>query len=105
MRPTGLIGKLQGKSFEVSFEQEQLFEGYEQKLIRWGCSKCGFYEKRTFKSGLASELLDAYIICRFRREPIDLIGEARSCPKETAPAPDKNQKAHKDGRRGCRRAA
>ncbi len=105
MRPTGLIGKLQRKSFGVSFEQEQLFEGYEQKMIRWGCSKCGFYEKRTFKSGLASEELDAYIICRFGGEPIDLIGEARSCPKETEQALDKNQESREAGRRGCRRAA
>ena len=105
MRPTGLIEQLQGRSFGVSLGQEQLFEGYEQKLIRWGCSQCGFYEKRIFKTGLACEELDAYIICRFGGEPIDLIGEALTCPKNSVPALDKNQKFHDADRRCCKRAA
>ncbi len=64
------------------YAQPAFFDGYEQRLIRWGCAECDCFEKRVFGSGVRSEELDAYIICRFAGEPIDLIREASACPKE-----------------------
>ena len=63
------------------YAQPEFFDGYEQRLIRWGCAECDSFEKRVFSSGVTSEELDAYIICRFAGEPIDLIREASACPK------------------------
>lgn len=80
MRATKLIGELQAKTPDVSLRKE-LFDGYEQRLIQWGCSKCGSFEKRIFRTGLPFEELDAYFICRFAGELIDLIGEGAVCPK------------------------
>ncbi len=105
MRATGLIEELQRRRFDVPYGQGQLFEGYEQKLKRWGCSQCRFYEKRVFKSGLASTELDAYIICRFDGEPVDLIEEATVCPKNGGPKQNENQKSDEADGRDCKRAA
>ncbi len=84
MRATKLIRELQGRSLGLSLGQES-FDGYEERLIRWGCSKCDFFEKRLFKTGLPSEELDAYIICRFAGDLVDLLGEAAVCPKNCRP--------------------
>jgi hypothetical protein len=80
MRAAKLIRGLKRGSLGVSLEQD-CFNGYEQKLTRWGCSNCESFEKRHFKSGLPSEELDAYMICRFAGELIDLLGEVTVCPK------------------------
>ena len=64
------------------YAQPAFFDGYEQRLNRWGCAECESFEKRVFSSGVRSEELDAYIICRFAGEPIDLIREASACPKD-----------------------
>ncbi|MGO9122999.1 MAG: hypothetical protein ACLQPD_35930 [Desulfomonilaceae bacterium] len=64
-----------------TYAEPEFFDGYEQRLIRWGCAECKSFEKRVFNSGVRSEELDAYIICRFAGEPIDLIREAFACPK------------------------
>ncbi len=90
MRATKLISELHGRSLGVSSEQEY-FDGYEQRLSRWGCTKCNFFEKRGFKSGFPSEELDAYIICRFDGDLVDLLGEVTVCPKNCRPALDKNK--------------
>jgi hypothetical protein len=75
-----LVGERQRRSLGTSLRQET-FDGYEQRLIRWGCARCRFFEKRVFNSGLRSAELDAYMVCRFAQEPVDLIGEATACPK------------------------
>jgi hypothetical protein len=80
MGATKLIGELQVKTPDVSLKQEY-FGGYEQRLIQWGCSKCGSFEKRIFKTGLAFEELDAYFVCRFAGELVDLLGEEVVCPR------------------------
>ena len=80
MRALKLIGELQRESLEVSL-REEFFDGYEQRLSRWGCAKCGSFEKRLFKTELPFEELDAYFICRFAGEPMDLLGEEAVCPK------------------------
>lgn len=90
MRATRLVGELHGRSLGTSLGQE-FFDGYEQRLIQWGCSKCRFFEKRVFRSGLPSEELDAYMICRFAEEVVDLIGEATACPKGSERGPNKNR--------------
>jgi hypothetical protein len=56
---------------------------YEQRLTEWGCSGCGFFEERSFKTRLSSVEQDAYAICRFAGEPVDLIWEATACLKST----------------------
>jgi hypothetical protein len=71
--------------------RQESFNGYEERLIRWGCSKCKFLEKRFFTSGLPSEELDAYIICRFAGELVDLLGEGTGCPKNSRPGLHKNK--------------
>ncbi len=81
MRASKLMRDLRRQSFGVSSEPD-CFDGYEQRLTRWGCEKCKFFEKRVFSTGSASDELDAYIICRFAGEPIDLIAEATACPKD-----------------------
>lgn len=80
MRAMKLISELRERSLGVSLEQES-FDGYEQRLNRWGCNKCDFFEKRIFKSGMPSEELDAYMICRFNGDLVDLLGEMTICPK------------------------
>jgi hypothetical protein len=80
----------QGGSVDVYLGRESV-EGYEQRLIQWGCSKCGFFEKRVFRSGLPSEELDAYIICRFAGDLVDLIGKVTACPKNCRPKLIKNK--------------
>ena len=80
MRAPKLINDRHSGSLPVFAQQERL-EGYEQRLIRWGCPECKFFEKRVFGTGPNSDELDAYIICRFSEDPVDLIGEVTSCPK------------------------
>ena len=90
MRANELGMEPQGGSVDVSLGRESV-EGYEQRLIQWECSKCGFFEKRVFRSGLPHEELDAYIICRFAGELVDLIGEVTACPKNCRPKLIKNK--------------
>jgi len=80
MMATELMEAPQGSSLGVSLGHESV-DGYEQRLLQWGCSKCIFFEKRVFRSRLPPEDLDAYIVCRFAGELVDLIGEATACPK------------------------
>ncbi len=75
-----LVGEIQQESPDVSV-REEFFDGYEQRMIRWGCRQCGSFEKRVFRTGLPFEELDAYFICRFAGELVDLIGERTVCPK------------------------
>jgi hypothetical protein len=84
MIATKLVSEMQGRSLGVSLGQES-FDGYEQRLIQWGCTQCKFFEKRFFRSGLPSEELDAYIICRFAGNLVDLLGEVTVCPKNLRP--------------------
>jgi len=100
MRTSQLMGDRHRGSLGVSAQQE-IFDGYEQRLIRWGCSKCKFCEKRVFSTGLTGEELDAYIICRFAGEPVDLIGEAAACPKDCRPQLPKNNNKSGRGRLHC----
>ena len=79
-----LVTELRRRSLGKSLGQDA-FDGYEQRLIRWGCSRCRYFEKRVFSTGLRSKELDAYMICRFDREPVDLIAEADACPKNCKP--------------------
>ena len=90
MRATKLISELRGRSLGMSLEQES-FDGYEQRLNRWECTKCDFFEKRTFNSGLPSEDLDAYMICRFDGDLVDLLGEVTICPKNCSSELRKNK--------------
>ena len=99
-----LIEEAQGRSRAVPLGQESA-DGYEQRLIQWGCSTCRFFEKRVFRSGLPCKELDAYIICRFAGELVDLIGEAIACPKNCAPGLHENSRKNGRGRPHCRRAA
>ncbi len=95
MRAPKLIDGQRGGSLFVS-SQRDCFEGYEPRLLRWGCAECKFYEKRVFGTGPNSDELDAYIICRFSEEPVDLIGEATACPK--APRPQLVENKNQSGR-------
>jgi hypothetical protein len=104
MRAKELGMEPQEGSVGVSLGQESV-EGYEQRLIQWGCSKCGFFEKRVFRSGLPHEELDAYIICRFAGELVDLIGEVTACPKNCRPKLVKNKSKSPRGRPHSRYAA
>jgi len=90
MRATKLISEQQERSLGVSLGQE-IFDGYEQRLIQWGCPQCRFFEMRHFKSGFPSEELDAYIICRFAGNLVDLLGEVTVCPKNCRPELPKNE--------------
>jgi hypothetical protein len=80
MGALGLVGQRNVRSLGKSSGQKT-FDGYEQRLTRWGCASCRYFEKRVFQSGLRSAELDAYMVCRFALEPVDLIGEATACPK------------------------
>jgi hypothetical protein len=75
-----LVGEIHEKSPDVSL-REEVFDGYEQRMTRWGCHECGSFEKRVFRTGLRFEELDAYFICRSAGELVDLIGERTVCPK------------------------
>ena len=92
MRASKLIKDPWRESLGAYSEPEYL-DGYEQRLIRWGCTECNFFEKRVFSSGVTCEELDAYIICRFAGEPIDLIWEAFTCPKDCRPELPNNNKS------------
>jgi hypothetical protein len=79
---------------------------YERKLIEWGCSDCGFFEERSFRTRLSSAEQDAYAICRFTGEPVDLIWEARACLKTTESVRSKGHlQLAGAGRRDCKHAA
>lgn len=104
MRANELGMEPQGASVDVSLGRESV-EGYEQRLIQWGCSKCGFFEKRVFRSGLPHEELDAYIVCRFAGELVDLIGEVTACPKNCRPKLIRNKSKSLRGRLHSRYAA
>jgi hypothetical protein len=80
MRASKSVGNLR-RDTHGRYSEPEFFDGHEQRLIRWGCAECGSFEKRVFSSGVTSEELDAYIICRFAGEPVDLIWEAFACPK------------------------
>jgi len=90
MGATGLVEELRGRSPGKSLGKE-FSDGYERRLIQWGCTKCQFFEKRVFRSGLPSEELDAYMICRFAGEVVDLSGEASACPKGSERVQDTNR--------------
>jgi|SRR5208283_5975859 len=100
MRATKLISEVQGRSLGASSEQEY-FDGYEQRLSRWGCTKCNFFEKRHFRSGFPSEDLDAYIICRFAGELVDLLGQVTACPKNCRPELHQNNSISTGRRLHC----
>ena len=80
MRALKLIEGLQREGLHVS-SREEFFDGYEQRLSRWGCTKCRSFEKRVFKTGLPFEELDAYFVCWFAGGPTDLLGAGAVCPK------------------------
>jgi hypothetical protein len=92
-----LVGQRNIRSLGKSSGQET-FDGYEQRLARWGCANCRNFEKRVFKGGLRSAELDAYMVCRFAQEPVDLIGEATACPKNSGA--NLNEKKSKGRRAG-----
>jgi len=104
MGATELIAEVQGRNLGVPLGQGSV-GGYERRLIQWGCSRCNFFEKRIFRSGLPSKGLDAYYICRFAGELVDLIGEATACPKNCAPGLHENSRKDGRGRPHCRHAA
>ncbi len=100
MGALGLVGERQRRGLGKPLRQET-FDGYEQRLIRWGCARCRYFEKRVFNSGLRSAELDAYMVCRFAQEPVDLIGEAIACPKNCGV--ELNEKGTKRRRVGLHR--
>jgi hypothetical protein len=104
MRATELMKEPQRRSLGASLRKEPV-RGYERRLMKWGCSKCAFFEKRVFRSGLPSEELDAYVICRFAGELLDLIGEATVCPKTCRPELQETETKAGRGMLNCRYAA
>ncbi len=88
--------RVPGANGRISLGQKPL-EGYELRLIQWGCFNCNSFEQRVFSSRAVSEELDCYAICRHSGEPIDLINEANSCPKCVKAKSDENKS--KSGRR------
>ncbi len=78
---------------------------YEQRLIEWGCSDCGFFEERSFRTRSSSAEHDAYAVCRFTGEPVDLIWEATACLKSVDAKDSKDQQLEATGRRDCKHAA
>lgn len=97
MSASEFIGDLQRGSLGVSSELEY-FDGYEQRLVRWGCARCNFFEKKVLSSRATSDELDAYIVCRFAGEMVDLLGKVTVCPKNCRSQLHKNQS--KSGWRG-----
>ena len=95
MRALKLIVDQPRGRFTAASEQEW-FDGYEFRLIRWGCAECKFFEKRVFSSRVTSEELDGYILCRFSGELVDLIEEGATCLK--VPKPQLNENKRKSGR-------
>lgn len=80
-------------------------DSYDQVLMQWGCAKCGFFEERVFKNELLPGEPDAYAVCRFTGEPVDLIWEATECPKHDEPALQRGEGRNGRTRRYCRYAA
>ncbi len=78
---------------------------YEQRLTEWGCPDCGFFEERSFRTRRSSAEQDAYAICRFTGEPVDLIWEATACLKSIDQKNSKGRQFDGAGRRDCRHAA
>jgi len=81
MRTTALIRKSRTKSAGLSSPDKPNGD-YKKRLTEWGCSGCKFFEARSFRTQPSSAEQDAYAICRFAGEPVDLIWEARACLKE-----------------------
>ena len=104
MKATELIEEAQGRNLGVPLGQGSVGR-YEQRLMQWGCSKCNFFEKRIFRSGLPSKELDAYFICRFAGDLVDLIGEAIACPRIARQDYIRNSRKGGRGRPHCRHAA
>ena len=97
MRASELIGNVHRGRLRVSSEQDY-FDGYEQRLTRWGCERCEYFEKKALSSGATSDELDAYIVCRFGGEMADLLGRVTACPKDCRQPLHKNKSD--SGRRG-----
>ncbi len=90
MRASELIGDVHRARLRVSSEHEY-FDGYAQRLTRWGCERCEFFENKVLTSGATSDALDAYIVCRFAGEMVDLVGRMTACPKDCRPPLHKNK--------------
>jgi len=82
MRDGELILKRRRESADIS-SYRQSSRNYEQRLTEWGCSGCRFFEARSFRTRRSSAEQDAYAICRFAGEPVDLIWEATACLKDS----------------------
>lgn len=105
MRPSALIRKPRVESAGIS-SRGRPNGGYEQRLIEWGCSGCDYFEQRVFRSRRPFGEPDAYAICRFTGEPVDLIWEATACLKNAEPDGCKDlSQAGRTRRPNCRHAA
>jgi hypothetical protein len=94
------VGRARKSSLEVPNAD------YEQRLIKWGCAGCTFFEERSFRTRPSSTEQDAYAVCRFTGEPVDLIWEARACLKGTdAKKSHGQQQLDRVGRGDCKHAA
>jgi hypothetical protein len=82
MRPTALIRKPRVERARKSSRGGPNGD-YEHRLTEWGCSGCRFFEARSFRTRPSSAEQDAYAVCRFAGEPVDLIWEATACLKST----------------------
>gem|GEM_PF-3024659 len=105
MRAGELILKRRRESVDISSRRE-FSRNYEQRLNEWGCSGCGFFEERFFSTRPSSAEEDAYAVCRFAGEPVDLIWEATACLKSTQS--EISKVCHQAGRArrpNCRHAA
>ena len=90
MRASKLIGDLRRGSLCIPSEHEY-FDGYEQRLTRWRCEECKFFEKKVLSGGVMSfDELDAYIVCWFTGKMVDLVGRVTVCPKGCRPPLHKN---------------
>ncbi len=104
MRRSALIRKPRVESAGIS-SREGPNGGYEQRLIKWGCSGCEYFEERVFRSRRSFREPDAYAICRFTGEPVDLIWEATACLKNAETESCKDQNKSDRTRRTNRRHA
>jgi hypothetical protein len=105
MRDGDLILKRQRERADISSCRESS-RNYEQRLTEWGCTGCGFFEERIFKTRQSSAEQDGYAICRFAGEPVDLIWEATACLKSAQSEISKVcDQAGRTRRPNCRHAA
>lgn len=104
MRPSALIRKPRVDGGSIS-SRGGPNDGYEQRVVEWGCSGCEYFEERVFRSRRSFREPDAYAICRFTGEPVDLIWEATACPKNAKPESCKDQSQAGRTRRSNRRHA